>query len=63
MLFMLILGILIGALGTLATMYFLKEKPQELPEDFLDFFDFDEELYNELDVLFNEEEENGDETN
>ena len=63
MLFMLILGILIGALGTLATMYFLKEKSQELPEDFLDFFDFDEELYNELDVLFNEEEENGDETN
>ena len=62
MLAMLLIGILIGVGGTLAAMYFLKlrEKPQELPEDFLDFFDFDEDLYDELD---NKETNNGNQTN
>ncbi len=66
MLAMLLIGILIGVGGTLAAMYFLKlrEKPQELPEDFFDFFDFDEDLYDELDAIFDDKEtNNGNQTN
>ena len=55
MLAMLIIGIIIGVLGTLAILYFLKKKPEDMPEDLLDYFDFDEELYDELDAIYDEE--------
>lgn len=49
MLGILFIGILIGILGTLVVIYILRKKdqPQELPEDFFDFFDFDEDFDDE----------------
>ena len=66
MLGILFIGILIGILGTLVVIYILRKKdqPQELPEDFFDFFDFDEDLYDELDAIFDDKEtSNGNQTN
>lgn len=66
MLGILFIGILIGILGTLVVIYILRKKdqPQELPEDFFDFFDFDEDLYDELDAIFDDKEtNNGNQTN